>query len=45
MFDVSFKNRPNVRILWSRWWMNLWSPVDFSITEAELWEDLRWGRS
>jgi hypothetical protein len=46
MAGVSSQKRPNVR-LWT--WLSrvlAWSgrPLDFSITEEELWADLRWGR-
>lgn len=45
---VSEQKRPNVRkreALLSRvwaWWAP--APLDFGITEEELWKDLRWGR-
>jgi hypothetical protein len=44
---VSSQKRPNVRIqAWLSQALSWWRgrPLDFSITEEELWADLRWGR-
>jgi hypothetical protein len=44
---VSSQKRPNVRIrAWLGRALGWWGgrALDFSITEEELWADLRWGR-